>query len=258
MKRRKEVPIPSARQAARGAKLSLENAKRHLKAAEALRDARLYGPGVSHLVLSVEEVSKAWVLTMLAIGLPIQDRLVHDVLNYHDARHAVTLADVLRGGILLVGDRAAKRVQGRHNTTAYPPELRDEWADEVEKEVRALAKRTPSNDPFLALMKWISTSSERKNEGLYVDFGGVRWKQPGRVTKKRFDFDYRIAKGIHKARSQAISFLLRSGARVSDAEKKLYERLSAKVSGASLEESLALMFKATLGPSSVIGGEADT
>jgi AbiV family abortive infection protein len=130
-RRRNEAPLPKPEDANAGAALALTNARRHLRAAEILGDERLFGSATAHVVLAIEEVAKAWVLTLIGMGFDVPKSMVRQILKSHDARHSFTIGSVFVGAIRYLVLRSSIRVQKRHKVKAFPPELRDEWVNEV-------------------------------------------------------------------------------------------------------------------------------
>ncbi len=240
--------LPSQSDAASGAGLSLTNARRHLKAAETLRAARLYGPGVGHLVLAVEEVAKAWLLTLVAMGFEVPDDMLRGILRQHDARHATVFGDLFAISILHLAERAAKRVQRRHRVKGYPPELRDEWVEEMMADMKALPSRSPSTEPVLALFKWISNASARKNSGFYVDFTSRGWEHPGSTRVKQFDEDYVLARAFIRRRGDQMTKLLRNGFQADDQLKERARKSMAGLEGATPQQLITRVIELLLGP----------
>src|SRR5438045_2203846 len=83
-------PLPDRSHAARGALLSLTNARRHLQVAGMLAEERLFGPASSHVILAQEELAKSYVLNFMSIGIDIPQGMLGQVLSMHDVRHSIT------------------------------------------------------------------------------------------------------------------------------------------------------------------------
>lgn len=185
---KKSSQTPSSAEAVAGSRLAMTNARRHLRAAEALGDARLFGAAIGHLVLTVEESAKAWVLGLLVYGFDLPDDMLVSILRQHNARHAVTFGNVFRGILIFMADRAAKRVQKRHKVKGFPPELREEWSNELIRDTQSLVGRSARREPLLQALEWAINGSERKNKGFYVDYANGKWTHPGQVMERQFGF----------------------------------------------------------------------
>lgn len=248
--------IPSAVDAPLGSKLALQNARRHLLAADALGEMRLFGFASAHVVLAIEELAKAWILALYGMGITFNPDMLTDVLSRHPPRHAITFGFLYVFMIQHVVARTTKRVQKRHGVKNYPPELRDEWVAELTREFKSLASRTPKNELVHAVMEWISQANDLKNSGLYVDFDGAKWTHPQQVSAKRFTFGYSLAEALIQRLSRDIRKLQRLGVHVDREVNALMQEQLAKFQGASPEEMLRQMAEMALSPITARAGSA--
>lgn len=164
-RKRNERPLPRRSDASAGASLALTNARRHLRVAKILGGEKLFGSAVAHVVLALEEIAKAWILTSSGIGIDVPKKSLRQVLTRHDARQAVTFGTLFVMLIQVIAIRTSSRVQRRHGVNRYPPELRDEWIDELRFELQDLWSRSPRREPILAVLEWTSTANDLKNQG---------------------------------------------------------------------------------------------
>lgn len=240
--------IPSAAEAPSGSKLALQNARRHLRAADALGEMRLFGFASAHVVLAIEELAKAWILALYGMGITFNRDMLTDVLSRHPPRHAITSGFLYIFMIQHVVDRTAKRVQNRHGVKNYPPELRDEWVAELKREFISLASRSPKNELVHAVMDWISQANDIKNSGLYVDFDAAKWIHPQQVSAKRFTFGYSLAEALIQRLSRDIKKLQRLGVHVDSEVNALMQEHLGKLQGVSTKEMLRQMAEFALSP----------
>lgn len=240
--------VPSSKGASLGAKLALQNARRHLRAADALSATRLFGSASSHVVLAFEELAKAWVLALYSMGFAFPPKMLTDVLYQHGARHAITFGSLYVIMIQHVVVRATKRIQQRHGVKGYPLELRDEWATELLGEFTSLASRSPKNEPFHAVLEWISNANDLKKRGLYVDFDGTNWIHPGHVSARRFVIGYGMAKGLIQRLSRDIRKLQQRGFQANDELNASLREQFARTQGASPEQVLREVAEMALRP----------
>lgn len=262
-RKKKDKSLPSSAHAPAGSKLALQNARRHLRAANALSEKRLFGFASAHVVLAIEELAKAWILALYGMGLTFPSDMLADVLSRHPPRHAVTFGFLYVFMIQHVVARTTKRVQQRHGVKNYPPELRDEWVAELTREFKSLASRTPKNEIVHAVMEWISKANDIKNSGLYVDFDGVKWSQPQQVSVKRFAFGYSLAEALIQRLSREMGKLQRLVRKLQRLEvhvdrevNDLMQEQLAKLQDASPEEMLRQMAKMALSPITARVGSA--
>lgn len=243
--------IPSGKDASVGAKLALQNARRHLRAAEVLSKKKLYGPASTLVVLSIEELAKSWMLMLHSMGLKFPPELLSEVLSKHGARHAITFGAVFVFMIRYLVSRTTRRVQKRHRVKGYPPHLRDEWVAELTREFQSLASRSPKDEPVLAVLEWIGKANETKNRGLYVDFDGTRWRHPGQVSARWFAVGYDIAEGLILRFGHEIRTSLRLGLQADDQINTFLHEQFKKMEGRTPEEVLSGLAEVTLRPPSV-------
>lgn len=194
-KKKERRPLPKGEEAYLGASLSLTNARRHLRVAKHLGDERLFGSASSHVVLALEELSKAWLLMILALGIDVPKDLLADILSKHLPRHGMTFGFLFGAMINSMVGRAAIRVQRRHKVKTFPPELRDEFINELRREFDSLVSGSSKND-FKDLLHWTGSIIELKNRGFYVDFDGKDWVHPRSVSQNTFSTGHQIATGL--------------------------------------------------------------
>jgi len=151
------------------------------------------GAAMAHVVLSIEEMAKALILTLVALGVDVPKNAVREMLTHHDARHSFTMGILLIVIIRAIGVRASSRVQKRYGVSDYPPDLRDEYVAELAKDVDALRLKSKRDELGFAMIEWIVQANDFKNRGLYVDFDGKKWIHPGRIPHKQYAIGYRIA-----------------------------------------------------------------
>lgn len=203
--------LPTKPDAPRGAVLALTNARRHLRAADALAKRRLFGLASSHVVLALEELAKSWTLTLVGMGIDVPKKMLADVMYKHDVRHTIIFGSlysfVIQGLIVLAG----KRVQQRHRIKDYPPELRPEFVREVKLLFKSLGSRSRKENPVYAVLQLTGGANDLKNRGLYVDFDGKKWIHPGSLSEKDFSDAYEIAKLLLRGQGQHIRFVNKIG-----------------------------------------------
>lgn len=254
-RKKKSKSLPSRTDAPAGAKLALQNAHRHLRAAKVLSEKHLYGFASTHAVLAIEELAKAWVLVLYGMGVKIPSEMMTEILIKHPPRHGIIFGFLYVFMIQYVVARTTKRVQQRHGVKGYPPELRDEWAAELTREFESLSSRSPKKEPVLAVWEWIRDANDLKNRGLYVDFDGVKWIDPQRVSARSFAFGYGVATGLIQRLSrelrkirQLVGKLQRLGIHADRDLNALFEEQLAKVQDTSPEEMLRQIAELALSP----------
>lgn len=240
--------LPSSTGGALGAKLALQNARRHLRAAEALAKKKLFGSASTHVVLSVEELVKAWVLALHSMGFEFPLKMLNAVLFEHSARHMVTFGVVFVLTIRYLAVRTTRRVQKRHGIKDYPAKLRDEWVAELMRDLQSLASRSPRNEPVLAVWEWIGNANKIKNNGLYVDFNGNKWSHPGQVKARQYSLGHDIADRLIRQFGREIRASLRMGFQANDQLNALLNEQFKKAQGRSPEEIFTELTKMALRP----------
>src|SRR2546421_197313 len=249
MRREKERsgrPLSDESNAARGALLSLTNARRHLRVAGMLAEERLFGPASSHVILAQEELAKSYVLTLTSTGTDIPKEMRGQVLRTHDVRHSITFGVLYGAMIQAFRVRAALRVQQRHGIKDFPPELRDEFFSELKLELKTLDSRSRKKNPLIVLLELTAGANDLKERGLYVDFDGKRWTHPGRISQNRFDLVFEVTRRLVRELGGIIRMSHKIGFQVDDSLKELLESQFAKNQGSDPEQILVALTKVAL------------
>lgn len=219
-KLRRRVRLPHGCEIARGALLTLANARRHLKAADVLGEQRLYGVGLSHVVLASEELAKSLILTLITMGVDVPKDVQHQMLRQHGPRHSVTFGLLFSQAIR---KSALNALMGSFRFKTGSLEKRLE--KRLEREVKLIQSR---RSPHFGFLEWIANANDQKNGGFYVDFDGDEWKDPGTVTKKNFAYGYTIVKDLLDEKGRVIRGVHKNRFTLPDTGKAQFEDLISK------------------------------
>jgi AbiV family abortive infection protein len=233
-------PLPTAKDGSTGAVLSLTNARRHLRAANILGEQRLFGLASSLVVLALEEISKAWLLMCLGMGIDIPKGLLADVMTKHKARHAMTFGSAYSVLVNSLVARAVLLVHRRHKETSLTQNLQEEYAREIKKQFSSY------KTSFVEVIKWTGEAAELRNKGFYVDFNGERWLHPRAVTKKQFYYGYSLAKMLVRIMSPTIRQAHKFKFQADDELRSLFNR-SSQTTDLNGEQLLSHLTKTALG-----------
>ncbi|HYR75990.1 MAG TPA: AbiV family abortive infection protein [Pyrinomonadaceae bacterium] len=247
-KERTRRPLPDRSNSARGALLSLTNARHHLRAAEILADERLFGSAASHVVLALEEMTKSWALTLLGMGVDLPKSMLAEVLSKHDVRHSIAFGILYTAMIQGLRVRAALRVQQRHRVKDFPPELRDEFVSELKMEFKSLASHSRKKNPLIILLELVGGANDMKKQGLYVDFDGERWTHPRSISQKRFNLGFEVVEGLIRELGRTIRKIHKTGVQADDSLKELLKSQLSKDPGSDPEQILITLTKVALHP----------
>ncbi len=219
-KRRQNIRLPNDGEAGAGALLALANARRHLRAAEILGANRLYGPGSSHIILAMEELAKAQVLTLILTGIDVPNEMRREILRNHGIRHNVTYGLLLSQVVRSVALNALTRTS-RSGGQSLEKQL--------EKELKKAMKvqKSPSSSAGLNFegLEWITKANDIKKQGFYVDFDGEKWVHPGTISKRTFVFGYKIVERLLKQHGPGIRKTQKTGFQVPETLKKQFEEI---------------------------------
>jgi len=159
--------------------LALENADRHIKAAEALAVAKLYGVAVAHLIYAIEEAEKARSLGQLWIN------------SWQRRSHGDATDAELRARIF---DHSPRHRAAAAKSFAIGPV----WtviAEETRERVRLAPARTPQERLAMAFeehpealpLDWDGRAGPMREAALYVDHFEGRWHTPGEFTVRDYE-----------------------------------------------------------------------
>jgi AbiV family abortive infection protein len=208
--------LPPKSEIPTGVIFMLANARRHLKAAEILRDHRLYGVGLSHVVLASEELAKALILTLEMMGMDIPQDFQREVLQHHTPRHGFTLG--------LLFSRAVRKFAFGVLAGSFASR-----GGSLERSLQREIKLVKAGrSPHFAFLDWIKDANDQKNRGFYVDFHDDRWKHPGTVNKRTFIYGYSIVKDLLDEQSRFIKRVHKNRFTLPAAVKKQFEEFIEK------------------------------
>ena len=211
MAKLKQARLPTLHEAADGSRLSLANAEQHFTCAEHLATSAFWGIASSHLVLALEEGQKAYILSLLAAGVPSEDLNLRLVLSHHGTRHSLAFWDIFA----LVNFEIMSRQKAQTDTRfglepeeKPPDEARKAWFDGVQREVQDLTKATPDTNDDLAAFDWIRSANQLKNQGFYVDFRHGTWHTPVSISAELYQRGKKVSRRFLDLRIGAIDFFL--------------------------------------------------
>lgn len=154
----------------KGAMFAFENAEKHLHVAAKIADTRNFGMAISHLILSLEELSKAVVLKIKSSGDEIQIKNLDKYFRNHNVKHEAIINIYL--ATLLQNDKTADKKSKSADSR---------WIILVILAIAFIAitlflsdkqkKELTTNTDFL---------NEMRNHGFYVDYDikNKKWRTP--------------------------------------------------------------------------------
>lgn len=232
-KNRDNRPLPAKSDLAKGARLALTNARRHLRVADLLGNNRLFGPASTHVILALEELAKSLVLTFITMGVDVPKSLLGDVMKRHSTRHDLTLGILFSQVIRSLVFTAIARASRSESVGSI-----EQIQKALEKEVRFAGSASSRTNSYNAILEWILDANDSKNLGLYVDFDGEKWTHPGSVNKKRFIFGYRIAEDLIREKGRIIEKFHRAGLQADEAFKALMREVATRPASKDREQFL--------------------
>lgn len=211
-KRRKETRLPNREDAALGARLALTNGKSHLTCADQLAEAGYVGSACSHLTLALEEVQKAYVLSLLHTGLSAADLGLRRVMTHHLTRHQFALVDT----VFLAQFEIMLSREEELRTAAEDPEeqsrldARSAVMDSIVADVRHIVESQPDDHPIAATIEWLRAAHDRKSHGFYVDFVDGEWRAPASLSLQIFERGRNVTKHFLDLKASHIEWALTS------------------------------------------------
>ncbi len=193
---------PSNKDCKIGAKLALENSKRHYQCAIRLNEADELGVAVSHLVLSVEEAIKAVFLYMKGLGIPIRQEALNDFLYKHKPRHEAgkffyfifSIFQWMSGTMVAVYEKSVNRTD--QEILQIRNEVFEKIFDEFKKAATSHDCDTEIDRIVLPVVQWWESADDKKITGFYVDFLKGQWSSPDLIKKVDYLQSLDIAKNV--------------------------------------------------------------
>lgn len=143
----------------------MENSDRHFKIAEKLSLQGEYGPAISHVVLSSEEMIKAWVLFFDSLGLRIRSiKGSKRLFRAHKVRHEFAAFLYLMGHIFRYYIEMLREISRQPEALKHAGNKKSELYIKLKKTAQELIRQG------LAGMDWWSKAEELKQRGFYVDY----------------------------------------------------------------------------------------
>lgn len=199
--------IPSNEECKEGAKLAIENAERHLEAAELLATRKLFGPAQSHLILSGEESIKALMLMYKSMGLVVNQEILNNILSHHIPRHIWAIVILLMKD-LLSEDGINNFISLLESPSISTPEGRIPEADEflisLGKESIKVLEEESYNENFNHILKFWTSAEQKKQQGFYLDYENKGWSTPIEITEEDYQDSYKFSIEIIEMASESI------------------------------------------------------
>jgi len=252
--------LPSATQAAKGAELALANSHRHLRCSTLLADSGEFGVATAHLVLAMEEAQKAYTLALVASGIAPNEVGLKDMLHRHDVRHRGAFLDTLMMAQFDMMKHHRERLDAKYDLegAAPPPNVREEYAEALLNDVRALTQHSPDTDPTIAAFDWFGKAANRKNRGFYVDYADSQWLNPGDVDSRLYEQGLGVANRFLELRGHAVEWILSDSAHQQELREhhgKVMATIQADPRLASLEGAMEIADQELTSPAKPPNGE---
>src|SRR5207302_4449952 len=155
--------------------------------------------------------------------LDFPKEMLGQVLSMHDVRHSITFGVLYGAMIQACRVRAALRVQQRYGLKDFPPELRDEFFNELKLEFKSLDSRSRKKNPLIILLELTAGANDLKKQRLYVDFDAKKWTHPGRISQNRFDLVFEVTRMLVRELGRMTRMIHKIGFQVDDSLKELVE-----------------------------------
>jgi AbiV family abortive infection protein len=184
---------PPRNSASTGARLSLQNARRHRAGANLLASEGHYGLAVSHLVLATEEAIKSISFLVIALGLRLPEPDVRKILTNHRARHLLAAASQVIASFTPSAVAAIKDAMGDE----IPPDpqlLLGMMTDQFRGFQSYL--EGPHDPMLLREIEWWQSADRLKQRGLYADYSGGEWQTPDAIAEDEFVLATNIVDGF--------------------------------------------------------------
>ena len=161
------LQLPPPEESEQGARLSMQNAHRHAACAELLAAKEFYENAVAHLVLAVEEAAKSLYLWFHSVGVNLSKGGLQQALRNHKVR-----LDIASTALLFAWMRPLHIAKFLHIGPVSENDLQ-----------RIVADYSVSNEDIA----WLKSANNRKQLGLYVDYGDEKWRTPTELTQADYD-----------------------------------------------------------------------
>ena len=171
-----------------GARLTLENAKKHKLVSELLRKEELFGIAISHLILGSEEYIKSFLLLSLSgVDNFLNEKEKEELFKNHKFKHK-NIEELLNS---LTNEA----------TNVFENQLFDRLVNNEELDSKFSVDGFYMNKVFnlvsltkqeaIKILDWLKKANDLKNNGFYINLHNS-WESPDRFTLVEYEEAFKI------------------------------------------------------------------
>jgi len=179
----------------KGSKIAYQNALDHFEAARLLKESKLKGFSINHLVLCSEEFVKALVLICKYLGSPIENASLDAIFSKHDIKH---IAAKFLNNTNLYFDFLSKSLIQSLNSN----EIRT--YDDLKTKLMDGFINKPDDKAFIQISKFWDNIESFRIKGVYVEPQGNNWWKPNEFKPETYNQVYTYVSELLKTMKSII------------------------------------------------------
>jgi len=178
-----------------GACLTLENAKKHIKTSELLKNEEIFGIAISHLILGAEEYIKAFVLLCLSgVDDFLSEKEKQELFKNHKFKHK-NIEELLKS---MTNDAAKEFENGFFERFINNQEPISKYSVDGFHINKTLQLFSFSEKELNKILSWLDKTNDLKNNGFYINLNN-NWESPNRFNVKDYKNAFNVVDILIKA-----------------------------------------------------------
>lgn len=178
-----------------GACLTLENAKKHIKTSELLKNEEIYGIAISHLILGAEEYIKAFVLLCLSgVDDFLNEKEKQALFKNHKFKHK-NIEELLKSMTNEAAEEFENGFFERFINNQEPISKYSVDGFHINKTFQLVSFTEKELDKILSLL---DKANDLKNNGFYINLNN-NWESPNRFNVEDYKNAFKVVDILIKA-----------------------------------------------------------
>lgn len=197
-----KIKILSNSELIKGIDYCYSNSNDLLECAIILKNERKFGTSISCIILSIEELIKAYTLFMIMILEDGEKEACRDIFESNDLHKSRNKFALFYNEIFKLINR--EEIENLETTS----NRNDNYLADYIQKAQILEKSLLNNEKEKQTSKnWFSHAHQKKNEGLYVDYN-KKWFSPKRLTIKDSEKAFEEIHFIKKFISETLDYMM--------------------------------------------------
>lgn len=178
-----------------GACLTLENAKKHIKTSELLKNEGIFGIAISHLILGAEEYIKAFVLLCLSgVDDFLSEKEKEELFKNHKFKHK-NIEELLKS---MTNEAAEEFENGFFERFINNQEPMSKFSVDGFHINRTFQLVSFSEKELNKILSWLDKANDLKNNGFYINLNN-NWETPDRFNIEDYEKAFKVVDILIKA-----------------------------------------------------------